>query len=159
MTLLYHNDDDVVLYSAVPPWYCSMLCALGRVVSFAACCQSCYLACKSLDTTLLFKITVQKLVYMYPSVSKVHAGSFRFSVSHRTLTWTTGSLTCVRGHSYACAFYPYAHGGWPHRQRISTTSDICGALSDSQVQLSQKSILILVTDSCSYDRLHHRGTR
>ena len=30
---------------------------------------------------------------------KVHAGSFRVSVIYRTLTWTTGSLTCVRDHS------------------------------------------------------------
>ena len=35
---------------------------------------------------------------------KVHAGSFRVSVIHRDLTWTTGSLTCVRNHSYACVF-------------------------------------------------------
>ena len=41
---------------------------------------------------------------MYPSVSKVNAGSFRVSVIHRTMTWTTGSLTCVRDHSYACAY-------------------------------------------------------
>ena len=33
---------------------------------------------------------------------KVHAGSFRVSIIHRTLTWTTGSVTCVRDHSYAC---------------------------------------------------------
>ena len=33
---------------------------------------------------------------------KVHAGSFRVSVIHRTLTWTTSSLTCVRDHYYAC---------------------------------------------------------
>ena len=49
--------------------------------------------------TLLFPFTVQN--YMYPPVSKVHAGSFRVSVIHRTLTWTTGSLTCVRDHSCA----------------------------------------------------------
>ena len=37
----------------------------------------------------------------YPTLInyKVHAGSFRVSVIHRTLT---GSLTCVRDHSYAC---------------------------------------------------------
>ena len=32
----------------------------------------------------------------------VHAGSFHVSVSQRTLTWTTGSLACVRDNS--CAF-------------------------------------------------------
>ena len=37
----------------------------------------------------------------YP-VLKVHTGYFRVSIIHRTLTWTTGSLTCVRNHSYAC---------------------------------------------------------
>ena len=46
--------------------------------------------------------------YFYFSVSKVSAGSFRVSVIHRTLTWTTGSFTCVRDHSYACV---YIHTG------------------------------------------------
>ena len=32
-------DDDVVLYSAVTPCCCNMIGALGRVVSFEACCQ------------------------------------------------------------------------------------------------------------------------
>ena len=36
---------------------------------------------------------------------KVHAGSFRVSIIHRTLTWSTGSLTCVRDHSYACVYF------------------------------------------------------
>ena len=47
---------------------------------------------------------------------QVHTGSFRDSVIHRTLTWTTWSLTFVRDHS--CV---YTHGGWTHRQRVSTT--------------------------------------
>ena len=40
----------------------------------------------------------------YPTLInyKVHAGSFRVSIIHRTLTWTTGSLTCVRDHYYVC---------------------------------------------------------
>ena len=29
---------------------------------------------------------------------------FRVSVTHQTLTWATGSLTCVHDHSYACAY-------------------------------------------------------
>ena len=33
-----------------------------------------------------------------------HAGSFRVSVIHLSLAWTTGSLTCVRGHSCACVY-------------------------------------------------------
>ena len=32
----------------------------------------------------------------------MHAGSFRVSVIHHALTWTTGSLTCIRDHSFAC---------------------------------------------------------
>ena len=34
----------------------------------------------------------------------VDAGSFRVSVIHWTLTWSTGSLTCVRDHAYACVY-------------------------------------------------------
>ena len=34
----------------------------------------------------------------------MHAGSFRVSVIHWTLTWTTGSLTSVRDHSCACVY-------------------------------------------------------
>ena len=46
----------------------------------------------------------------YPTVIdyKVHARSFRVSVIHRTLTRTTGSLTCVRDHSYTVGMH--AHG-------------------------------------------------
>ena len=32
----------------------------------------------------------------------MHAGSFRVSIIHRSLTWITGSLTCVRDYSYTC---------------------------------------------------------
>ena len=48
------------------------------------------------------------------------AGSFPVSAIHRTLAWTTGSLTRVRDrdHSDACVYY--THGGWAHRQQIST---------------------------------------
>ena len=35
---------------------------------------------------------------------KVHSGSIRVSVIHRTRTWSTGSLTCVRDHSCACVY-------------------------------------------------------
>ena len=34
----------------------------------------------------------------------VHAGSLRVSVIHQTLTWTTGSLSCVRDHSCTCIY-------------------------------------------------------
>ena len=55
------NDDGVVLYmyiSTITPCYCSMLSALGSVVSFEACCQ----VYKSQDTTLLFKFIVLKYI-------------------------------------------------------------------------------------------------
>ena len=32
---------------------------------------------------------------------ELHAGSFRVSIIHRALTWTTGALACVLDHSYA----------------------------------------------------------
>ena len=34
----------------------------------------------------------------------VHAGSFRVFIIHRTPTWTTGSLPCIRDHSCACVY-------------------------------------------------------
>ena len=37
---------------------------------------------------------------------KVHAGSFHVSIIHRTLTWTTLSLTCLRDPYYACVYAP-----------------------------------------------------
>ena len=40
-----------------------------------------------------------------------------FSVIHRTLTWTTWALACVRGHSRALIY----QGVGAHRQRVSTT--------------------------------------
>ena len=69
-----------------------------RAKSFETCCQWALLNVQVIN--LVFPSTVQK--YIYPPVSKTHAGSFRVSVIHRTLTWTTGSLTCVR--SYACVY-------------------------------------------------------
>ena len=50
--------------------------------------------------------------YIYPSVRKVHAGSVCVFLIHRTLTQTTGYLTCVRvrDHYYACV-YTLAGGG------------------------------------------------
>ena len=38
------------------------------------------------------------------SFCRVHAGSFHIAVIHWTVTWTTGSLTCVCDHSYACIY-------------------------------------------------------
>ena len=44
--------------------------------------------------------------------------SFRVSVIHRTLTWTTGALTCVRDHYYACV---YTRRLGTLTKRVSTT--------------------------------------
>ena len=38
------------------------------------------------------------------AVIQVYAVSLRVSVIHRTLTWTTGYLTCVQDHFYACIY-------------------------------------------------------
>ena len=61
--------------------------------------NGCYFMCKSLPYFhLLYRST------FYAPVSKMHAGSFRVSVIHQTLTWTTGFLTCVRDCSCACVY-------------------------------------------------------
>ena len=46
-------------------------------------------------------VRLQQLQEQRYPVLQVYAGSFHVSVIHRTLTWTTGSLTGVRAHSYA----------------------------------------------------------
>ena len=79
---------------------------LGRVGGFEAQCQRALLSVQITRhytqlVLLLVKFTVLK--YIYSSVSKVHAGSFRVSVIDRNLTWTTGSLMCVRDHSESSA--------------------------------------------------------
>ena len=50
--------------------------------------------------------------YCYPTLIHygVHAGSFRVSIIHQTLMGTTGALTCVRDHSYACVSYTWGLG-------------------------------------------------
>ena len=46
----------------------------------------------------------------------VHAGCFSVSIIHRTLTWTTGSLTCAQ-----VLMHAIAHGGCPDtRKRVCT---------------------------------------
>ena len=55
-----------------------------RAERVEACCQWVLLSAQTI--TLLFTVTVHK--YIYRPVSKVHAGSLRVSVIHRTLTWT-----------------------------------------------------------------------
>ena len=73
---------------------------MPQAESFKACCQWALLNVQRI--TLLLTFNVQK--YIYPPVSKDHAGSFCVSVIHRTLTRTTGSLTCMQDHSYACMY-------------------------------------------------------
>ena len=63
----------------------------------------------------------------------VHAGTFCVSVIHQTLTWTTGSLTCVHDHS--CAWV-YTHRSWAHWHRVSTTF---------LTRLEKKVFLVLLT--------------
>ena len=48
----------------------------------------------------------------YPNLFnyKVHAGPFRVSEIHRTLTWIIGSLTCAHGHSSECVCTRGLHG-------------------------------------------------
>ena len=62
------------------------------------------------DRTHAFSHTL-KSIQLQPRCAKrqrsyflVHAGSFCVSVFHRTRTWTTWSLTCVRDHSCACVY-------------------------------------------------------
>ena len=87
------------------------LIAPGRVVSCEACCQwALLIVCKSLEQWH-YPTSKCDVQYMYPSISKVHAGSLRVSVIHRLLTWTTGCWTWVRDHSYACV---YIHTGVEH---------------------------------------------
>ena len=40
------------------------------------------------------------------SYKHVHAGSFSVSVIHQTMTWTTGTLSCLRDHYCACVCTP-----------------------------------------------------
>ena len=57
----------------------------------------------------------------YPTLinHEVHAGSFFVSGIHQSLTWTTGSLMCVREHSCACV---YIHTRIRFRLGTSTAS-------------------------------------
>ena len=70
-----------------------------RAEIFQACYQRVLLSVQII--TLLFPFTVVQK-YVYPPVSKLHAGSLHVSIIHHTLTWTTGSLACVCDHSCTC---------------------------------------------------------
>ena len=69
-------------------------------------------------------------------ILQVHAGSFRVSVIHRTLTWTTGSLTCLRDHYYA---YVYTRG-------LGTSTASQHNICDSE-NLSQRFLAFLAGSS------------
>ena len=69
----------------------------------------------------------------YP-VLQVHDGSFIVSVIHRTLTWTTGSLTCVC--DLSCAFV-YTRG-------LGTTPTTCQHSMYDSEKLAQ-CVLVLLT--------------
>ena len=62
---------------------------------------------------LIIWVRLQQPQEQHYPVPQVYAGSFCVSVIHQTLTWTTGSLTCVCDHSYV-------YWGWAQRQ-VSTT--------------------------------------
>ena len=57
-----------------------------------------HLMCKPLP----YYVHFQYRRTLNPHLSKVHAGSFRVSVIHRTLTWTTASLKRARDYVCAC---------------------------------------------------------
>ena len=88
----------IVLIGAFISFFPNELKASQGWTLFEACCQWALLNVQII--TLLFPLTVQK--YMYPPVSKVHAGSFHVSVIHRTLTWTTWFLTCIHNQYCVC---------------------------------------------------------
>ena len=53
---------------------------------------------------LITRVRIQKPQEQRYPVLQVHAMSCRVNVVHRSLTWTTGSLTCVCDHSDACMY-------------------------------------------------------
>ena len=78
---------------------------LRSVVSFEAFCQWALLSVHITRLVTLpyyYIYRVQK--YIYPSGSKVLAGSFRVSVIHRSQTWTAGSFKCILDRSCACLY-------------------------------------------------------
>ena len=73
----------------------------GREVSFEACCQWALL---NVQITRHYPTIYIYSTEVHLSICKVHVGSFRVSVIHRTLTWTSRFLSCVTDHSYACVY-------------------------------------------------------
>ena len=64
------------------------------------------------------------------AVLQVHAGSFRASLIHLTLAWTTGYLLCVRAHLYSCV-YPRVIG---HTDSESAQHTFCVCLLPCQLK-------------------------
>ena len=50
------------------------------------------------------KASCNRVALPYPNWLKCMLDIFPVSIIHRTLTWTTGSITCVRDYSYACMY-------------------------------------------------------
>ena len=88
---------------AVTACYYSMPGALGRIVGFEIRCQWVLLG---VQITRLYPIINLHLLYRdtFIILSVKCYRSVRVSVIHRTPTWTTGFVTCVRHHSYACLY-------------------------------------------------------
>ena len=50
------------------------------------------------------KASCNRVALPNPINYKLHVGSFHLPIIHRTLTWTTSTLMCVRDCSYACVY-------------------------------------------------------
>ena len=87
----------VLLSESLTVWQCIVinnLCFVPFLEGFTLCL---YLSGNSGSRT---RVKLQQPQERRYPVLQVHAGFFRVSVIHRTLTWTTGFLTRVRDHSY-----------------------------------------------------------
>ena len=108
------------------------IAALNTVFGWVCFCFFVFLRSSIIAYVTVFNSGLRHLDSHIPSSGvQVHAGYFRVFIIHRTLTWTTGSLTSVHGLSYARVYTTdlkiifldqcYTHGCWAHRQRVSTT--------------------------------------
>ena len=109
------KGERVLTWGSEPAVYSTLqtkLCQIGPITSVF---QLCFLGCfggffckryysfREILGRLTWVLLQQPQEHRSP-VLRVHAGSFRVSVIHRPLIWTTDSLTCVRDHSYACVY-------------------------------------------------------
>ena len=68
-------------------------------------------------------------------------GYFGFSIIHRTLTWTTGSLTCV------CALFLHAYTHWEPRLLEGLFVSLAQTI-DKVIQIISKSSLSCSEEAC-----------